>query len=502
MPCLWDSGLTDNNFSEKVISLTKPSHRLMGSKEYGLSVHIFRRDLRLNDNTALLNALDRSEVVIPVYIAEPELGTDNPHIPAVRHSFIIRSLNELDLELKERRSRLYYFSEGTGRALKYLIKETGAEAVFANRDYSPYAEKRDIRVREILKSAAIPEYNLTPDLLLNEPDRVLRRDGGTYSVFTPYFRRAEEYRVRAPLKCRDDNFYRKDDINSDGSKIPDANNSREKEKSETEGLKTGPGSYHLRGGRTEALNLLKKVAELGDYSNTRNIPSVKGTTHLSAHLRFGTVSVREVYHAIAGTLGYDPGLLRQLYWRDFYIYTAFHNPHVFSGPFRRKYEKLPWNDDEKLFEKWCSGNTGFPIVDSGMRELNSTGYMHNRVRMITASFLVKDLHINWMRGERYFASKLLDYDPCVNNGNWQWSASTGSDSQPWFRIFSPWLQQKKYDPDCIYIKRWVPELSDIPPSWIHNPELLNRHEIKGYPRPVADHREEAHTSREIFSAIK
>lgn len=471
----------------------------MGSKEYGISVHIFRRDLRLDDNTALLNALERSEKVIPVYIAEPEFSINNQNIPAVRHSFIIRSLNELDLELKEKESRLYYFSEGTEKALEYLTTETGAEAFFGNRDYSPYAKKRDIKVAEILNSAGITDYCLTPDLMLNEPGRVLRKDGGTYSVFTPYFRRAEEYQVRAPLKCRYENFCRSSDINSDKNIIPGGSNTKIEVKYGTEGLKTGSERYHLKGGRSEALNLLGKPAELKDYSNTRNIPSVKGTTYLSAHLKFGTVSVREVYNAIAGTLGYDSELLRQLYWRDFYIYTAFHNPHIFTGPFHRKYEKLPWNDDEKLFEKWCTGNTGFPIVDAGMRELNSTGYMHNRVRMITASFLVKDLHINWTWGERYFASKLLDYDPCINNGNWQWSASTGSDSQPWFRIFNPWLQQKKYDPDCIYIKRWVLELSDIPPSRIHNPDLMNKHEIKGYPHPVADHREESQLSRKIFS---
>ncbi|UUX93604.1 cryptochrome/photolyase family protein [Methanoplanus endosymbiosus] len=483
------------------IYLPKPSHRLMGSKDYKISVHIFRRDLRLNDNTALLNALERSEEVIPVYIAEPELGVNNPHIPVIRHSFIIRSLNELDQELRDKGSRLFYFSEGTGRALKYLIREIGADAVFANRDYSPYAGIRDIKVTEILKSAGIPDYNLTPDLMLNDPDRILRKDGGTYSVFTPYFRRAEEYQVITPQRCRDDNFYRSNDTDSDRNKIPE-DYIRKEDKYGEDIHKTDPESYHLRGGRGEALYLLEKLAELNDYSNTRNIPSVKGTTYLSAHLRFGTVSVREVYHAISGTQGYDSELLRQLYWRDFYTYIARHNPHIFSGPFHRKYETLPWNNDRKLFEKWCSGNTGFPIVDAGMRELNSTGYMHNRVRMITASFLVKDIHINWMWGERYFASKLLDYDPCVNNGNWQWSASTGSDSQPWFRIFNPWLQQKKYDPDCIYIKRWIPELSDISSEWIHNPNIMNKHEIEGYPRPVAEHREESQFSRKIFTEIR
>jgi len=468
----------------------------MGSKEYEISVHIFRRDLRLNDNTSLLNALERSEEVIPVYICEPEISINNPRIPGIRHSFISRSLNELDHELREKGSRLFYFRKGSKKALEYLINKTGAVAIFANRDYSPYAKERDIKVTEILNSAGITDYILTPDLLLNDTDSIVKREGGTYSIFTPYFRRAEEYEIRTPQKCTSTNFY------ITGRDIPDNAYIRN---TEISGIKP-PGAdetdYHLSGGRSEALNLIKELEELNDYKNSRNIPAVKGTTYLSAHLKFGTVSVREVYHAIADASGYDSELLRQLYWRDFYTYIAVHNPHIFSGPFRRKYESLPWNDNKELFERWCTGNTGFPIVDAGMRELNSTGYMHNRVRMITASFLVKDLHINWMLGERYFASKLLDYDPAVNNGNWQWSASTGSDSQPWFRIFNPWLQQKKYDPDCIYIKRWVPELSELSPSEINSPEKLQSLNISGYPRPAVNHKEEADLSRKIFAGMK
>jgi len=210
-----------------------------------------------------------------------------------------------------------------------------------------------------------------------------------------------------------------------------------------------------------------------------------GTSNLSVYLKFGCCSIREAYNCIVQNFGPDHALLRQFYWRDFFSYIGWHFPHVFGHAFHHQYDKIIWRNDHREFQHWTDGTTGFPIVDAGMRQLNQTGMMHNRVRMIVASFLVKDLHISWRWGERYFAQHLLDYDPCLNNGNWQWAASTGCDAQPYLRIFNPWLQQQKFDPDCIYIKRWIPELrnfsSSIIHKWYYKPLMGN------YPEPMLDH---------------
>jgi len=222
---------------------------------------------------------------------------------------------------------------------------------------------------------------------------------------------------------------------------------------------------------------------------------------LSAHNRFGTCSIREVYHEILRSLGPAHTMISEIHWRDFFTYVMHHYPYSFSEEFNRKYQKIPWSKNKKAFAKWREGKTGFPIVDAGMRELNATGFMHNRVRMIVASFLTKDLHINWRWGEQYFASKLIDYDPSVNVGNWQWAASTGCDAQPWFRIFNPWLQQKKFDPDCIYIKRWIPELENISSKAIHRLDTKYPDIMLDYPKPMIDHKSESSHTKEVFKEI-
>ncbi len=223
------------------------------------------------------------------------------------------------------------------------------------------------------------------------------------------------------------------------------------------------------------------------------------TSRLSAHLKFGTCSVREVYYAIVQQLSPEHPLLRQLYWRDFFTHIAFHYPHVFGKAFHPQYDNLVWDNNRGHFQRWAEGTTGFPIVDAGMRELNATGFMHNRVRMIVASFLTKDLHISWRWGERYFAQHLVDYDPAVNNGNWQWAASTGCDAQPYFRIFNPWLQQQKFDPDCQYIYRWIPELNGIPATIIH--KWYSKHVDAPYPAPMLDHARESQIAKERYKNL-
>jgi deoxyribodipyrimidine photo-lyase len=257
-------------------------------------------------------------------------------------------------------------------------------------------------------------------------------------------------------------------------------------------------NIYAKGGRNEGLKILNQIQTHKNYERERDFPAIKGTTNLSAHIKFGTVSIREVYHAIKQIDNF--ALLRQLYWRDFYIHIGFHFPHVFKGSFRPKYDRLDWKYDKSLFTIWCEGNTGFPIVDAGMRQLNSTGWMHNRVRMIVASFLTKDLLINWQWGERYFKEKLVDYDISVNNGNWQWAASTGCDPAPYFRIFNPWLQQKKFDPYCDYIKSFIPELRDYNPRIIHN--LFKTHPQKlNYPKPIVNHSVMREKAKLMFQTV-
>jgi deoxyribodipyrimidine photo-lyase len=249
-------------------------------------------------------------------------------------------------------------------------------------------------------------------------------------------------------------------------------------------------------GRSQALAILNNLNHLQDYANIRDFPALNGTSQLSAHLKFGTCSVREVFYAITKHLGSDHPLQRQLYWRDFFTHIAYHFPQVFGHAFNEKFAALKWSDNKDYFDAWCQGKTGFPIIDAGMRQLNETGDMHNRVRMIVAAFLVKDLDINWRWGERYFAQHLRDYDPCVNNGNWQWAASTGCDAQPYFRIFNPWRQQQKFDPDCQYIFRWVPELRNTPVDAIHQWHKL--HKASDYPAPIIDHQIASEQSKEKY----
>jgi deoxyribodipyrimidine photo-lyase len=258
----------------------------------------------------------------------------------------------------------------------------------------------------------------------------------------------------------------------------------------------------LIGGRSEALKILNQLRSLSKYAKLRDFPAEECSTYLSPYLKFTVCSPREVYAAICHHLSPHHELIRSLYWRDFFTSIAFFFPHVFKGAFHSKFDKIKWSYHKKTYQRWCEGSTGFPIVDAGMREMNETGFMHNRVRMITASFLIKDLHIDWRWGEKYFAKSLVDYDPSVNNGNWQWVASCGSDAQPYFRIFNPWNQQKKFDPACAYIKKWIPELRDFSPTAIHAwYEEKHRAGCKNYPAPLIDHEKAAKESLRAYRSI-
>lgn len=452
------------------------------------SIFLFHRDLRLDDNTGLKRAAEQSKHVIPCFIFDDAQLTDNPYRGDPCVQFMLESIEDLWDQLKERNGRLYLFKGNTADVTERIIDETDADALFTNVDYTPFSRKRDGEIQELCMRKNVA-FNQTHDALLTVPGDVLTGSGTPYTVFTPFMRKARGTTISEPEMLGDVSWYRHDIECSEHKALLDDIVDRRSARSA------------VRGGRTDALSRLKTLDDRKNYREERDLPARDATTHLSAHHKFGTCSIRETYHAIASTLGEDHGLITELYWRDFFSHVGYHFPHVFGGAFRKKYDALKWNESDKTFRAWCDGQTGFPIVDAGMRELNHTGYMHNRVRMVTASFLVKDLHVDWRKGERYFATKLIDYDPAVNNGNWQWAASTGCDAQPYFRIFNPWRQQKRFDPDCTYVKRWIPELDDLEPKAIHAWHDRSRTSMVDYPPPIIDHREHATRAKDMFKSI-
>ncbi len=455
-------------------------------KAYKNSIHIFRRDFRLEDNTALMAALSKSEFVLPVFIFD-ERQLHNPFKGNNSFEFMLNSLLALDQKLHERGSLLYLFSGNLSKVLKGLFDALDPDAVFVNRDYTPFSRERDHEISKLCKYHKI-EFNTYADALLNEPEEVFKTDGTPYTVFTPFMKKAKKNSVSEPAHNLYTNYFKaKLDI---PSRI---------ESPQTMLEQSNP-NLIIKGGRKEGRKLLENLSSLSNYSETRNIPALNGTSLLSAHHKFGTVSVRETHQKILLEFGSDHPLINELYWRDFFTHIVWHFPHVLGNSFNQKYKNIQWDNDQSKFERWSNGQTGFPIVDAGMRELTTTGFMHNRVRMIVASFLCKDLHIDWQWGERFFAHHLIDYDPAVNNGNWQWAASTGCDAQPYFRIFNPWSQQKKFDPDCIYIKKWLPELAGFTSKEIHNLEIEDYSKGK-YLRPILHHKDEAEFSKQLFKKI-
>ena len=449
------------------------------------SLFIFRRDLRLEDNTALSAAIKDSDRVVPCFIFDPgQVGDGNEYRSNNSLQFMIESLHDLERQLEKSSGRLFLFYGKTDEVVSRLLKERTPEAVYINRDYTPYSAGRDAAVGRACRMYGA-ELRAFSDCLLNEPESIMKNDGKPYTVFTHFYNRSVLEKVRTRLKGLRGNYCMEN--------IPFEQESSIYEKI----LREKNDRLAVRGGRKEALDILGRMERFGGYAKEKDIPALDATTHLSAHLKYGTCSVREAYHSVREKLGPAHPLIRQFYWRDFFTHIGYHFPRVFGKPFNERFDRIKWSYDRENFDAWCAGRTGFPIVDAGMRELVATGYMHNRVRMIAASFLVKDLHIDWRWGERYFAQKLVDYDPCVNNGNWQWSASTGCDAQPYFRIFNPWLQQKRYDPECRYVKKWVPELSGLAPKEIQSLHIAKR-KINGYPTPLVVHEAESGKAKELF----
>lgn len=448
-------------------------------------LHIFRRDLRLEDNTAIHNALLECDSLSFCFFFDPR------QIKSKNHNAIqcmLQSLEEIYEELKQKGSKLYLFYGEVEKEIPKL--KDSVDTIYFNIDYTPFSKQRDAAIK---KTAS--ENNITcktfHDALLQVPEKYLKADKTPYTVFTPFFNNGKKITVQKPA------YLTKKDTEKFGTIQTNIQEITISELKEKINFKENTNIFR-QGGRKEALTLLKNIKDHENYKEDRDFPALQKTTGLSTHNKFGTVSVRECYWTLFTELGGTHELIRQYYWRDFFYTIAHFFPEVFTQNFQKKYRHITWENNEEYFKAWCEGNTGFPIVDAGMRELNTTGYMHNRVRMIVASFLTKDLLIDWKWGDTYFAEKLIDYDPCVNNGSWQWAASTGCDAQPYFRIFNPWLQQKRFDIDCKYIKKWIPELQYIENKQIHE-EDGDRGNM--YPKPLVNHQSQKPKALAMFKDI-
>lgn len=415
-----------------------------------VSLFWFRRDLRLDDNAGLYHALKSGHPVIPIFIFDPNILEELEDKEDKRVAFIHEHLSNIDKRLQEYGSSLRIYHETPVNAFKEAIKEYEVQTVYTNSDYEPYATVRDKQVAAFLKEHGI-DLKSYKDQVIFERSEVVKDNNEPYTVYTPYSKKWKSLLTDFHLKPYPILKYKAHFYQYKAKQLPAL---------KALGFKAAHWSC-------PAVRVDEEL--IAAYDNTRDTPSLKGTTHLGVHLRFGTISIRKLA-VIAKTL--NETFLNELIWREFFMMILAHFPKVINTSFREEYDNIKWRNNNKEFELWCAGKTGYPIVDAGMRELNETGFMHNRVRMITASFLCKHLLIDWRWGEAYFAKKLLDYDLSANNGNWQWAAGTGCDAAPYFRVFSPKRQTERFDPELKYIKQWVPEL-----------------ETATYPQPIVDHDE-------------
>ena len=413
-----------------------------------VTIFWFRRDLRLSDNAGLYHAL-RSDNVVPVFIFNTDILDDLQDKQDKRVVFINDALLFMQQALIKTGSSLHVLHGKPLECFRQLIEIYPIATVYTNHDYEPYAQERDKTIAAFLNEKGIT-FHSYKDQVIFEKNEVVKDNKEPYTVYTPYSRKWKEklndfYLKPYPTEKYFGNFLKQAPI-----AIPSLADIGFKEI-----------AYNI-----PAPVLDENIART--YDETRNYPAISGTTRLSVHLRFGTISIRKL---AAEAKELNEQLLNELIWREFYQMILWHFPHVVAGSFKKEYDNIQWRNNEQEFEKWCKGETGYPIVDAGMRELNATGYVHNRVRMIVSSFLTKDLLIDWRWGEAYFAEKLLDYDLAANNGGWQWAAGSGCDAAPYFRIFNPTLQTEKFDPQHLYIKKWVPEYDSL-----------------SYPPPVVDHK--------------
>ncbi|MDO8351807.1 MAG: deoxyribodipyrimidine photo-lyase [Gallionella sp.] len=454
---------------------------------YSRSICWFRRDLRLDDHAALYHALKNSRAVHCVFVFDSGILDALTDKQDRRVEFIWHSLHELNAALQQHGSTLQILHGNPVELIPRLARELAVQAVFCNRDYEPAAVRRDALVAASLSDIEFHQYK---DHVIFEQSEILTGGGTPYSVFTPY--------KNAWLKKLDDFYLRGYPTERYFFSLAQ----RAAVALPTlESLGFTPGKHNSQALPAGASGAGKLFADftlrIDAYGEARNFPAVKGVSYLSVHLRFGTISIRRV----ASSAYYSGGAggqvwLSELIWREFYQMQLHHHPQLAQGfAFKPQFNSISFPNDEAKFSAWCEARTGYPLIDAAMRQLNQTGYMHNRLRMVAASFLVKDLHIDWRWGERYFAQQLIDFDLAANNGGWQWAASTGCDAQPWFRIFNPVTQSEKFDDKGTFIRRYVPELARCPDKWIHAPWLMPTAEQRrcqvvigqDYPAPVVDH---------------
>jgi len=415
-----------------------------------INVFWFRRDLRLNDNAGLYHALKSGKPVLPLFIFDTEILDQLEDKDDARVTFIYQSLVEMNQQLKKLGSSLLIKNSTPKEAFTAILEEYQVDTVFTNQDYEPYAKQRDEEISKLLvdKRSKLCTYK---DQVIFDKSEIVKADGKPYTVFTPYSRKwkakLNDFYLKAyPVEKYLNNFFKID------LEFP---------------------SLNAIGFETSTLPIPGKNYKdiIADYAKTRDFPALEGTSRIGHHLRFGTLSIREL--ATEANKAEEKTWLNELIWRDFYEMILWHFPQTVDHSYKPEFDKIEWRNNEHEFEAWCKGETGYPLVDAAMRQLNTIGWMHNRLRMLTASFLCKHLLIDWRWGEHYFAQKLLDYDLASNVGGWQWAAGTGADAAPFFRIFSPAAQTKKFDPKLEFIKKWVPEYVDP---------------FK-YPAPIVDHQQ-------------
>ncbi|MCT2563732.1 cryptochrome/photolyase family protein [Chryseobacterium herbae] len=407
-----------------------------------INIFWFRRELRLEDNAGLYHALNSGLKVIPIFIFDTEILDHLEDKSDRRVDYIHQALDTINKELKDYKSGLKTYYGKPIDIFTNLMNEFEIDTVFCNRDYEPQAIKRDHEIAGFLEKNGI-KFSHFKDQVVFEKNDILKSDQSPYTVFTPYSKKWKENLGSIEIYPTDFSQFAVLKEHKNILSLEDIGF----KKTEIEFAKP---------------SLDKKI--IASYQNYRDFPAMDHTTHLGIALRFGTISVRK---CVQFALEHSETWLNELIWREFFMQILFHFPHVVNHCFKKKYEDIPWRNNEQEFKAWCEGKTGYPIVDAGMRELNETGFMHNRVRMITASFLTKHLLIDWRWGEAYFATKLLDYDLSANNGNWQWAAGCGCDAAPYFRIFNPEEQTKKFDKDLKYIRKWLPESYDQEPLVEH-----------------------------------
>lgn len=412
---------------------------------------IFHRDFRIIDNLTLLQLNEMCDNIYTVFVFTPDQVTGKNHYKSDNAiQFMIESLEELESDIRSKGGKLIILYGNSKSEIKKLVDKFDITCIASNRDYSPFAKEREKDYIDICKSKDI-EYLSLNDYYLYEPGSIIvQSTGKAYTKYTPFYNKVVKIGYDKPRKYVKLNFAKSNYV---------GDYSLDKAKKQ---LIEFNEEILVQGGRDAAIKILSDMGNFKNYSKERDSLTYN-TTALSAYIKFGCVSVREV----AEKFRPNNGLFRQLIWREFYAHILNDYPYVLKGPLKEQYRGISWSKSNKNFDAWKKAQTGFPIVDAAMREMNTTGYMHNRGRLIVASFLIKTLLINWREGEKYFATMLTDYDPASNNGNWQWVASTGADSQPYFRIFNPWSQSEEHDPDCEYIKYWIPELENVENKHIH-----------------------------------